>query len=84
MNGQRRKAGRSIDAGRLDETDAKVFRTAAVALRYADMSAAFDGFAAARMAGALLIGDDALHTKRTGVPEHGLTIALQVLAEASC
>jgi hypothetical protein len=42
---------RDLDNGRLEEGDAKVFRTAAVALRYADMSAAFDRLAAARIAG---------------------------------
>ena len=42
---------RDLDTGMIEEGDSKVFRTAAVALRYADMSAAFDRLAAARMAG---------------------------------
>jgi hypothetical protein len=42
---------RDVDTGVIEETEAKVFRTAAVALRYAEMSAAFDRLAAARIAG---------------------------------
>ncbi len=42
---------RDLDTGLVEESDAKVFRTAAVALRYAEMSAAFDRLAAARIVG---------------------------------
>ena len=41
---------RDVDTGILEDTDSKVFRTAVVALRYAEMSAAFDRLAAARVA----------------------------------
>jgi hypothetical protein len=42
---------RCLDSGAVDESDSKLFRTAAVAFRYAEMSASFDRYAAARMAG---------------------------------
>jgi len=42
---------RDLDTGALEESDSKLFRTAAVAFAYADLSAAFDRFAATRMAG---------------------------------
>ena len=42
---------RDVDTGAVEDADTRVFRTAAVALRYAEMSAAFDRLAAARMAG---------------------------------
>jgi hypothetical protein len=42
---------RDLDTGTLEESDSKLFRTAAVAFAYADLSAAFDRYAAARMAG---------------------------------
>jgi hypothetical protein len=42
---------RDVDTGVVEDAETKVFRTAAVALRYADMSAAFDRLAAARIAG---------------------------------
>jgi len=40
---------RDLDTGALEESDSKLFRTAAVAFAYADLSAAFDRYAAARM-----------------------------------
>jgi hypothetical protein len=42
---------RDLDTGALEESDSKLFRTAAVAFAYADLSAAFDRYAAGRMAG---------------------------------
>ena len=42
---------RDLDTGALEESDSKLFRTAAVAFAYAGLSAAFDRYAAARMAG---------------------------------
>ena len=42
---------RDLDTGALEESDSKLFRTAVVALAYADLSAACDRNAAARMAG---------------------------------
>ena len=42
---------RCLDSGAVDEADSKLFRTAAVAFRYAEMSACFDRYGAARMAG---------------------------------
>ena len=42
---------RDLDTGALEENEGKVFRTAAVAFAYAELSAAFDRFAAARIAG---------------------------------
>jgi hypothetical protein len=42
---------RDLDSGAVQEADAKVFRTAAVAFAYAELSAAFDRYASARMAG---------------------------------
>jgi hypothetical protein len=42
---------RDLDTGAVEDTDVKVFRTAAVAFAYAEMSAAFDRYAAARIAG---------------------------------
>ena len=42
---------RDLDTGALEESDSKLFRTAAVAFAYADLSAAFDRYAAARTAG---------------------------------
>lgn len=42
---------RDLDSGTVDDSDARIFRTAAVAFRYAEMSAAFDRYASARMAG---------------------------------
>jgi hypothetical protein len=42
---------RDLDSGTVDEAESKIFRTAAVAFRYAEMSAAFDRYASARMAG---------------------------------
>ena len=42
---------RDLDTGTLEESDGKLFRTAAVAFAYAELSAAFDRYAAARMAG---------------------------------
>jgi hypothetical protein len=41
---------RDVDTGIVEDADSRVFRTAAVALRYAEMSAAFDRLAAARIA----------------------------------
>ena len=41
---------RDLDTGALEESDSKLFRTAAVAFAYADLSAAFDRYAAARIA----------------------------------
>jgi hypothetical protein len=41
---------RCLDSGAVDEAESKLFRTAPVAFRYAEMSASFDRFAAARMA----------------------------------
>jgi hypothetical protein len=40
---------RDLDTGSLDESEALMFRTAAVAFAYAEMSAAFDRYAAARI-----------------------------------
>ena len=42
---------RCLDSGAVDDAESKLFRTAAVAFRYAEMSAAFDRYASARMAG---------------------------------
>ena len=42
---------RCLDSGAVDEAESKLFRTASVAFRYAEMSASFDRYAAARMAG---------------------------------
>ena len=42
---------RDLGTGALEEGDTKLFRTAAVAFAYAELSAAFDRYAAARMAG---------------------------------
>ena len=42
---------RDLDTGALEESDSKLFRTAVVALAYADLSAACDRNAAARIAG---------------------------------
>ena len=42
---------RDLDTGTLEESDSKLFRTAAVAFAYAELSAAFDRYAGARMAG---------------------------------
>ena len=42
---------RDLDTGTLEESDSKLFRTAAVAFAYADLSALFDRYAAARMVG---------------------------------
>ena len=42
---------RDLDTGALEESDSKLFRTAVVALAYADLSAAFDRYAATRIAG---------------------------------
>jgi hypothetical protein len=42
---------RCLDSGAVDKSESKLFRTAAVAFRYAEMSACFDRYAAARMAG---------------------------------
>jgi hypothetical protein len=42
---------RDLDSGAVDDSESKLFRTAAVAFRYAEMSAAFDRYAGARMAG---------------------------------
>ena len=42
---------RDLDSGSVDDNDSKLFRTAAVAFAYAEMSARFDRYAAARIAG---------------------------------
>ena len=42
---------RCLDSGAVDDNETKFFRTAAVAFAYAEMSACFDRYAAARMAG---------------------------------
>ncbi len=42
---------RDLDSGAVDREESKIFRTAAVAFAYAEMSARFDRYAAARMAG---------------------------------
>ncbi len=42
---------RDLHTGALEDNDGMLFRTAAVAFAYAELSAAFDRFAAARMAG---------------------------------
>jgi hypothetical protein len=42
---------RDLDSGSVDDAESKIFRTAAVAFRYAEMSAAFDRYATARMNG---------------------------------
>ena len=42
---------RDLDTGMVEETESKLFRTAAVAFRYAETSAAFDRLAAARISG---------------------------------
>ena len=42
---------RCLDSGAVDESESKLFRTAPVAFRYAEMSASFDRYAASRMAG---------------------------------
>ena len=39
---------RCLDSGAVDDAESKLFRTAAVAFRYAEMSAAFDRYASAR------------------------------------
>jgi len=41
----------AYDSQAVDEADSRLFRTAAVAFRFAEMSACFDRYAAARMAG---------------------------------
>lgn len=40
---------RCLDSGAVDDAESKLFRTAAVAFRYAEMSAAFDRFASAEI-----------------------------------
>ena len=47
---------RDLDTGVLEESDGKLFRTAAVAFAYAELSAAFDRYAAARIAGTDVAG----------------------------
>jgi hypothetical protein len=42
---------RDLDSGHFSDNESKLFRTAVVALRYAEMAAAFDRCAAARMIG---------------------------------
>ena len=42
---------RDLDTGAIEEGDTKLFRTAAVAFAYAELSAAFDRYAAAHVAG---------------------------------
>jgi hypothetical protein len=42
---------RDLDTGALEDSDSKLFRTATVAFAYAELSAAFDRYAAAQMAG---------------------------------
>src|SRR3954470_19458202 len=42
---------RDLDTGAIENSDSRHFRTAAVAFAYAELSAAFDRYAAARMAG---------------------------------
>ena len=42
---------RRLDLGAVDESESKLFRTAPVAFRYADTSASFDRYAAARISG---------------------------------
>jgi len=42
---------RDLDTGALEESDSKLFRTAAVAFAYAELSAASDRYAAAQIAG---------------------------------
>ena len=42
---------RDLDTGAIEDSDSRHFRTAAVAFAYAELSAAFDRYAAARMAG---------------------------------
>lgn len=42
---------RDLDSGSVDDSESRLFRTAAVAFRYAEMSAAFDRYASARMGG---------------------------------
>ena len=42
---------RDLESGHFSENESKLFRTAVVALRYAELSAAFDRCAAARMTG---------------------------------
>jgi hypothetical protein len=42
---------RCMDSEAVDEAESKLFRTAAVAFRFAEMSASFDRYAGARMAG---------------------------------
>jgi hypothetical protein len=42
---------RDLDTGEVEEEEGRLFRTAAVAFAYADMSAAFDRYAAARIDG---------------------------------
>ena len=42
---------RCLDSGAVDESESKLFRTAPVAFRYAELSASFDRYATARMAG---------------------------------
>ncbi len=42
---------RCLDSGAVDDAESKIFRFATVAFRYAEMSAAFDRYASARMTG---------------------------------
>src|SRR5215210_68176 len=42
---------RDLDTGALEESGSKLFRTAAVAFAYAELSAAFDHYASGRIAG---------------------------------
>ena len=42
---------RRLDSQAVDEAESRLFRTAAVAFRFAEMSACFDRYAAARIAG---------------------------------
>jgi hypothetical protein len=42
---------RDLDTGAVEEKESKIFRTAAVAFAYAEMSAAFERFAQAKIAG---------------------------------
>ena len=58
---------RDLDTGALEESDSKLFRTAAVAFAYADLSAAFDRYAAARMA-----GEDVAELERTLAAQRAL------------
>jgi hypothetical protein len=58
---------RDLDTGTLEESDSKLFRTAAVAFAYADLSALFDRYAAARMT-----GEDATELERTLAAQRAL------------